>query len=112
MAQGGGEELEEKPIGELFGDLIDGAEAYAKAELKLVKAQAESKAEAAKKPALLGGAALLFVVAGVVVLFMTLALALGTLIGPLAGGLIAAFAALAIAYGLYTQAVRELEKLK
>ena len=112
MATGGKDEIEEKPIGELFGDLVDGAEAYAKAELKLVQAKVESKADAAKKPAILGAAALLFVIAGVVVLSMTLALALATLIGPLAGGLVAALATFAAAYAFYALAMRELEKLK
>lgn len=107
----GGEE-DEKPIGELFGQLIDEGKAYAKAELGLAKATAESKAEAAKKPALLGGAAFLFLQAGVIVLCMTLALALATLIGPLAGGLIAALITFGIAYGLYLLAVQELGKLK
>jgi hypothetical protein len=111
MADGGDDE-EEKPIGELFGQLIDEGKAYAKAELGLAKASAEAKAEAAKKPALLGAAALLFLQAGVVVLCMTLGLALATLIGPLAGGLIAALVTLGIAYGLYLLAVRELGKLK
>ena len=91
MASGGDDE-DEKPIGELFGDLIDGAEAYAKAELKLARAEVEAKALGARKPALLGAAALLFLVAGVVVLAMTLALALATLVGPLAGAAIIGFA--------------------
>jgi hypothetical protein len=108
----GGDEAEEKPISELFEQLIDDGKAYAKAELGLVKANAEARAEGAKKPALLGAAAVLFLIAGVVVLCMTLALALATLIGPLAGGLIAAMVSLAIAYALYILAVRELEKLK
>jgi uncharacterized protein (DUF697 family) len=111
MADGGDDE-EEKPIGELFGQLIDEGKAYAKAEFGLVKATAEAKAEGAKNPALFGAAAVLFLVAGVVVLCMTLALALATLIGPLAGGLIAASVSLAIAYALYIFAMRELEKLK
>ncbi len=59
MADGGDDE-DEKPIGELFGQLIDEGKAYAKAELGLAKASAEAKAEAAKKPALLGAAAFLF----------------------------------------------------
>jgi putative superfamily III holin-X len=108
----GGDEAEEKPIGELFGDLVEGAEAYARAELKLAQAKVESKADAAKRPALLGAAALLFLTAGVVVLSMTLALALATVIGPLAGGLISAFVTFAVAYGFYVLATRELEKLK
>jgi hypothetical protein len=108
----GGDEVDEKPIGELFGDLIDEAQAYARAELRLAKAEVEAKAEGARKPALLGAAALIFLVAGVIVLCMTLALALATLIGPLAGGLIAALVTFGIAYGLYLMAKGELEKLK
>jgi len=111
MGQGGDTE-DEKPIGELFGQLIDEGKAYAKAELGLAKATAASKADAAKKPALLGAASLLFLIAGVVVLCMTLALALATLIGPLAGGLIAALMTFGVAAALYLLARQELEKLK
>jgi hypothetical protein len=112
MDNGGDDEIEEKPIGELFGQLIDEGKAYAKAELGLAKASAEAKADAAKKPALLGAAALLFLIAGVVVLCMTMALALATLVGPLAGGLIAALITFAIAYGLFLWAKQEAGKLK
>jgi hypothetical protein len=111
MATGGSDE-EEKPIGELFEQLIDEGKAYARAELGLVKATAEAKVEGARKPALLGAASLLFLIAGVVVLCMTLALALATLVGPLAGGLIASLVTFAIAYLLYFLATKELEKLK
>jgi Protein of unknown function (DUF1469). len=112
MDSGGDEETEERPIGELFGQLIDEGKAYAKAELGLAKATAEAKADAAKKPALLAGAALLFVIAGVVVLSMTMALALATLIGPLAGGIIAALVTFAIAAGLGLWARNEMGRLK
>ena len=95
--EGGGAVDEEKPIGELFGRLIDEGKAYAKAELNLAKATAEEKADAAKKPLLLGSAALLFLQAGVVVLCMTVAMALAPLVGPLAGGLIATVVAFGIA---------------
>ena len=44
---------------------------------------------------------MLFLIAGVVVLCMTMALALATLVGPLAGGLIAALITFGIAYGLF-----------
>ena len=111
MGQGGDTD-DEKPIGELFGQLIDEGKAYAKAELGLAKVTAEAKAEAAKKPAVLGAAALLFLIAGVVVLCMTLALALTTLIGPLAGGLTAALVTFGIAGLLYLLARQEVEKLK
>ena len=112
MANGGDDEVEEPPIGELFGQLIDEGKAYAKAELGLAKATAEAKADAAKKPALLAGAALLFLIAGVVVLCMTLATALAPLIGPLAGGLVAALVAFAIAGGLGLWARQEIGKLR
>jgi hypothetical protein len=112
MANGGDAEEDERPIGELFGQLIDEGKAYAKAELGLAKASAEAKADAAKKPALLGGAAFLFLIAGVVVLCMTMALALATLVGPLAGGLIAALVTFAVAGVLGLWAKSELGKLK
>jgi hypothetical protein len=108
MADGGVED-DEKPVGELFGRLIDESKAYAKAELGLAKATAEAKAQAAKKPALLGIAAFLFLQAAVVVLCITLALALATLIGPLAGGLIATIVALGIAASLGLMAKKALE---
>jgi hypothetical protein len=112
MAKGGEDEVEEKPIGELFGKLIDDGKAYARAELGLAKATAEAKANAAKKPALLGAAALLFLIAGVVVLCMTMALALATLVGPLAGGLIAALVTFGVAAGFGMWAKQEAGKLK
>lgn len=112
MASGGDDELDEKPIGELFGELIDQGKAYARAELGLAKATAEAKAEAAKKPVLLGAAALLFLIAGVVVLCMTFALALATLVGPLAGGLIASMITFGIAYGLFLWARQEAGNIK
>jgi hypothetical protein len=112
MANGSNEDVEERPIGELFGQLIDEGKSYAKAELGLAKATAASKADAARKPGLLAAAALLFLIAGVVVLCMTLALALATLVGPLAGGLIAALVTFAVAGGLGLWARQELRKLK
>jgi hypothetical protein len=112
MASGGDEEVEERPIGELFGQLIDEGKAYARAELGLAKATAEAKADAAKKPVMIGAAALLFLIAGVVVLCMTLALALATLVGPLAGGLIASLVTFAVAYGLMMWAKQEAGKIK
>jgi len=96
----GGAEFEERPIGELFGQLIDDGKGFARAELGLVKAQAEDKVQAIKLPALLFGAAFLFLQASVVVLCMTIALALATLIGPLGGGLVATLIGLAIAGAL------------
>ena len=73
-----------KPIGELFGQLIDEGKAYAKAELGLVQGQGRGQGRGSQE----AGPArrrrlLLFLIAGVVVLSMTMALALATLVGPL-----------------------------
>ncbi len=112
MAGGGDEEVEEKPIGELFGQLIDEGKAYARAELGLAKATAEAKAEAAKKPVILGAAALLFLIAAVVVLCITIAIGLAILVGPLAGTFLATLVAFGIAFGLLLWAKKEAGKLK
>ncbi len=108
----GGMEPEEAPIGDLVGRLIDDGKGYARAELGLAKAKAEAKADTLKLPALLLAGAFLFLQAGVVVLCMTIALALATLIGPLAGGLVATLVALGIAGGLASYAKRLLDASK
>ena len=88
------QELEdERPIGEVVGQLIDEGKAYAKAEVELAKATALAKAEAFKVPAILLFAALLFAQAAVTVLAVTIALALAPLTGPLGGGLVAVLVA-------------------
>ena len=112
MAGGGDDEVEEKPIGELFGQLIDEGKAYARAELGLARATAEAKAEAAKKPVLLGSAALLFVIAGVVLLCITLAIGLSIFVGPLAGTFLATLISFGIAYGVLLWAIQSARKLK
>ena len=112
MAGGGEDEIDEKPIGELFGQLIDEGKAYARAELGLAKATAEAKAEAAKKPVLLGATALLFLIAAVVVLCITIAIGLAILVGPLAGTFLATLIAFGIAFGLLLWAKQEAGKLK
>lgn len=104
----GGKEVEEAPIGELVGRLIDEGKGFARAEVGLVRAQAEAKIDLFKLPAILLAAAFLFVMAGVVVLCMTVALALATLIGPLAGGLVATLFAFGVAGGLALTAKRKL----
>lgn len=88
---------DDKPIGELFGRLIDEGKAYARAEAGLAKAQAEVKLDRAKRPALLGLAALGLVLGGLVALVLTLVFSLSSLLGPLAGGLLATAITFAVA---------------
>lgn len=98
MASAGDED--EQPIGELFGRLIDDGKAYAKAEVDLVRAQAEGQAERARMPAILGAGAIAFGLAAVIALVLTMVLALASLLGPLLGGLLATLIAAGIAGGL------------
>lgn len=103
-----GLEPDEAPLGELVGRLIDQGKNYARAEVGLVKAIANAKVAQVKLPAILFGAAFLFVIGGAVTLCITLALALATLVGPLAGGLIATLAAFGIAGALAYIGVQKL----
>ena len=108
----GGDDEEEKPIGELFEQLIDDGKAYARAELGLAKVSAESKVDALKWPAVLLLASLLFAQAAVTVAAVTVAMALATLIGPLAGGIIAILLAAGAAYLFYSLGVAKLKAVK
>lgn len=105
----GGIEQDDARTGNLVGRLIDDGKGYAKAELGLAKAKAEAKADTLKRPALLLAGAFLFLQAGVIVLCMTIALALATLVGPLAAGLVATLVALGVAGGLAFYAKRLLD---
>ena len=80
---------EEPEIGDLLGRLVDDAEAYARAELKVAKAIAEAKLEAAKRPVLLLATSLFFAQSALTVLAVAVAVALARFIGPLAAGVIA-----------------------
>ena len=80
---------DDRPIGEIVSQLIDEGKAYARAELELARATAEAKAAAYKWPAILGFTALLVAQSAVTVFAVTIALALASVIGPLAGGLLA-----------------------
>ena len=93
----------DRPVGELVHELIEDGKAYARAEVGLVKAMASAKANALKFPAILFGAAFLLALAAITALAVGVALGLATLIGPLAGGIVAflLFAALAVGLGWY-----------
>ena len=76
----------DRPVGELVHELIEDGKAYARAEVSLVKAIATAKANALKLPAILFGIAFLLSLAAITALAVGVAMALATLIGPLAGG--------------------------
>ena len=79
----------ERPIGELVHELIEHGKAYARAELGVVKAVASAKVNAFKLPAILFGAAFVLLLAAICALAYGVAAGLATLLGPLAGGVIA-----------------------
>jgi hypothetical protein len=109
---GGGDDEDEKPIGELFGQLIDEGKAYAKAELGMAKASAEAKADELKWPAILLFSALLFAQAAVTVAAVTVALALEPLIGALPGGIVALLLTAGAAYLFFALAMAKLKAAK
>ncbi len=100
----------ERPIGELVHELIEDGKAYARAELSVVKAMAAAKFAAFKLPAILFGAAFVFLLAATSALAFGVAAGLATLIGPLAGGVVAFMLFAAVAGGLIWYGVRKLRE--
>jgi hypothetical protein len=90
----------DRPVGELVHELIEDGKAYARAELEVAKALAAAKANALKIPSILFGIAFLLALAAIVALAVGVALGLATLIGPLAGGIVACLLFAAVAGGL------------
>ena len=79
---------DERPVGELFHELIEDGKAYAKAEVAVGKAIAVAKANALKVPVLLFGVALVVMQAAVNVLGVGFLMGLAPIVGPVLGGLI------------------------
>jgi hypothetical protein len=93
----------ERPVGELVQELVDEGKAYARAELELGKAIAIAKAKALALPAGLLVAALFVAMAAINALAVGIVLALAVLMGPLLGGIagMLIFAAIAGALAWY-----------
>ena len=100
----------DRPVGELVHELIDDGKAYARAEVGLVKAMATAKAKALKLPAILFGIAFLLSLAAITALAVGVAMGLATLIGPLAGGIVAFLLFAAVAGGLAWYGVSRLKR--
>ena len=100
----------ERPVGELVHELIEDGKAYARAELEHAKAIAAAKANALKLPAILFGIAFLFALAAIMALSVGVALGLATLIGPLAGGIVASLLFAAVAGGLVWYGVKRVRE--
>ena len=100
----------DRPVGELVHELIEDGKAYARAEVGLVKAMTRAKANALKLPAILFGVAFLLSLAAITALAVGVAMALATLIGPLAGGIAAFLLFAGVAGGLAWYGVGRLRK--
>jgi len=90
----------ERPIGELVHELIEEGKGYACAEIGLLKAIATTKGKALILPAVLLVVALLLAMSSITALVLGVVLALATLVGPLAAGVIGMLIFAAIAGGL------------
>lgn len=94
-------------IGELIERLVDDAWDYGRAEINLLKERARELAEGYLRTAILFGIAAVLAVAGVVTLFVGIAIALARWIGPLGGAIISTLLAATIAGSLVWFALRD-----
>ena len=91
---------QDRPIGEVVGQLIDDGKAYAKSEIDLARLRALMFAERYRAAAILAAAAAAVGLAALIALTMTAVLTLAGLLGPLGGGLLATALIAALAAAL------------
>lgn len=102
---------DERPIGEIVGDLVDEGKAYAKAEFDFAKAVAAAKAKALQTPVILLVVALFVAVGALNALCVAIVLALATLMHPILAGMAAFVLIAAVAAGLAWVGIEKLRKL-
>lgn len=100
----------QRPVGDLVHELIEDGKAYARAEIAVARAMAAAKVQAFKVPAILFGVAFVLLVASTSALAFGVAAGLATLIGPLAGGIVAFLLFAGIAGGLAWFGARKLRE--
>lgn len=101
---------DEVPVGDLVHRLVEEGKAYARAEADVAKAIASDKASAIKLPAILFGAALLFLQSAITVLAVAVGLWLEPMIGPLLAGLAAFLLFAGVAGAMVWVAVAKLKE--
>lgn len=101
----------ERPIGEIFGDLVDEGKAYARAELNVAKAIAASKASGLKTPLILLAAAAVIALAAVNALAVAIFILLALLMKPMFAAILAFVLIAGIAGLLAWLGVRKLQSL-
>lgn len=100
----------DRSIGDLIERVIDDALEYGRAELELLKARAQDIVGDYVRAAILFGVAAVLALAGIVTLFVGIAIALARWLGPLGGAVVSTLIALAIAGALVWIAMADIEK--
>lgn len=100
----------DRSIGELIEQVLDDALDYGRTELALLKARAAEIAQDYVRAAILLGVAFVLALAGVITLFVGIAVALGRWIGPLGGAIASMLLAAGIAGVLAWLALRDLKE--
>ena len=100
----------DRSIGEAIEQLFDNALDYARAELELLKARALEVVQDYVRTAILFAVAGLFALAGLVTLFVGIALGLAHWLGPLGGAVVSTLLAAGIAGVLAWLALRDIKE--
>jgi hypothetical protein len=99
-----------RSIGELIEPVLDDALDYGRAELELLKARAQDIVQDYVRAAILFAVAAVLGLAGIVTLFVGIAIALARWIGPLGGAVVSTLIAVGIAGGLVWIAMADLKE--
>ena len=103
---------DDRPIGELIGQLYDDGRAYARAEIELWKAKGRAEVGRYRAAALFGAAGAALALAALVAFAMTLVIGFARLIGPFGGGAAAVVILGLGAYVLFNFARQRLEEVR
>ena len=103
---------DDRPIGELIGQLYDDGRAYARAEVELWKAKGRAEVGRYRAAAMFGAAGAALALAALVAFAMTLVIGFARLIGPFGGGAAAVVILGLGAYVLFNFARQRLEEVR
>jgi hypothetical protein len=102
---------DDRPIGELIGQLYDDGRAYARSEVELWKAKGLAEAARYRSAAIFAAAGAALALAALVAFAMTLVIGFARLIGPFGGGAAAVVILALGAYVLFNLARQRLEQI-
>jgi 4-hydroxybenzoate polyprenyltransferase len=100
----------DRSIGDLIEQVLDDALDYGRAEIELLKARAQDIVGDYARTAILFGIATVLALAGIVTLFVGIAIALARWIGPLGGAVVSTLIAVAIAGALVWIAMADIRE--